>query len=103
MQCEREEIGISEPSADLSRPSSNRLGARIVPRRGSQHRIREHQEPLLGGFLLLTLQKAVRSREPTSGLREISFEQEGERHPENAARGPPSITGGRMGTPWRFR
>jgi hypothetical protein len=91
MQRKREEVSVADTTADVSCPSGCLLRLRIVTRRRRLDGDRKQQEPMLGAFLLLVAQEPVGPGEPAGGLRKVPFEQQGERHPEHAARGSPRI------------
>jgi hypothetical protein len=93
MQRERQQIGVTDASANASRASSNRRGVFMVTGSRSLDRSRKQQQAMLGAFGLHVLKHSVSPSEPTTGLREIPFEKQGERHPEQAPRGSPRIAG----------
>jgi hypothetical protein len=93
MQRQRQQIGVADASADARRASSNRRCVFMVTGSRSLDRSRKQQQAMLGAFWLHVLKHSVRPREPTTGLREIPFEKQSERHPEQAPRRSPRITG----------
>ena len=86
---ERQQVRIAHSCTNLRCPTGGGLSTRIVTRRGSLDNGRKQEQAALCGFLLLVSQQAAGPREPASGRRQITLEQQRERHPEQAPRPAP--------------
>jgi hypothetical protein len=76
---------------DFSGPSGRSLGTRIVTRRSTKNSHRQQDQALLGTLRLLRLQQSARPGQPTISWRQVPFQQQSERHPEQTARSPPTV------------